>query len=67
MLVSKPIVSSKMYRVLFLVIIKRSGRRESPVTREGDRISAYMEQLGNAASVLAIKLRPDSCLQVFLP
>jgi len=61
---------SRMYRVLYLVINRRSGRRESPVTREGDRKagrSAYMEQLGSADSVLAIKLRTESCLQVYLP
>ena len=51
MLVSNPMVSSRMCRVLFLVIRRRSGRREIPVTREGDRKagrSAYMEQLGSA-------------------
>ena len=70
MLVSNPMVSSRMYRVLFLVIKRRSGRRESPVIREGDKKagrSAYMEQLGSADSVLAIKLRTESCLQVYLP
>ena len=70
MLVSNPMVSSRMCRVLFLVIRRRSGRRELPVTREGDRKagrSAYMEQLGSADSVLAIKFRTESCLQVYLP
>ena len=43
-------LSSKVSRVLFLVIKRRPGRRESPVTRERDRKagrSAYMEQLGS--------------------
>ena len=70
MLVSNPMVSSRMYRVLSLVTKRRSGRRESPVIREGDKKtgrSAYMEQLGSADIVLAIKLRTESCLQVYLP
>jgi len=53
----------------WLLIKRRSGCRESPITR-GDRKagrSAYMEQLGSADSVLAIKLRTESCLQVYLP
>ena len=70
MLVSNPMVSSRMYRVLFLVVKRRSGRRESPVTREEERKAgrtAYMEQLGSVDSVLAIKLRTEPCLQVNLP
>ena len=70
MLVSNPMVSLRIYRVLFLVIKRRSARRQSPVTREEDRKaerSAYIEQLGSADSVLAIKLRTVLCLQVYLP
>ena len=62
MLVSNPMISSRMCRVLFLVTRRRSGRSESPVIREGDRKagrSTYMEQLGSADNVLAIKFRPN--------
>ena len=70
MLVYNPMVSSMMCRVLILVTERKSGQRESPVTREGDRKagkSAYMELRGGADSVLAIKFRTKSCLQVYLP
>ena len=66
-LVANPMVRSRIYIVLFLVIKKRSGRRESPVTRKGDRKvgrAAYKEQLGITANVLAMKLKTESCLHV---
>ena len=63
MLVSNPMGSARVYRVPLLVIKRRPGRRESPVTKEGDRKagrSAYMEQLASADSVSAIHLRTES-------
>ena len=62
-------VSSSIYRSLFLEIRIRSGRRESSVIRDGDRNagrSAYTEQDGRPDNVFAIKLRTESCLQVYL-
>ena len=47
MLVSKPIVSSRIYRTFFLVIMRRSGRKALPVIKEGDMTvgkSVYNEQ-----------------------
>ena len=69
-LVSKPIVSSRTYTTLYLVIKMRSGLREFPVIREEDRKagrSAYKEQSGSVETVLAIKFRTESCLKVYLP
>ena len=63
-------VSSRMYRALFVVIERRPSRRESPVSRERERKgerSAYVEQLGSADSVIAIQFRIELCLQVYLP
>ena len=63
-------MSSRIYKTLFLVIKIRSGLRELPVIKEGDRKAgrlAYKEQSGSVKKVLAIKFRTESCLQVYLP
>ena len=69
-LVSKPIVSLRIYKMLPLVSKIRSGRKELPIVIEGDREetrSAYSEQSGITYKDLAIKFRTESCLQVHLP
>ena len=70
MLVSKPIVSSRIYRIFSLVMMKRSGRKALPVIKEGAikaGKSAYDEQSVSVENVLAMEIRTDSCLQVYLP
>ena len=70
MLVSKPIVSSRIYRTFSLVIMRRSGRKALPVIKEGDikaGRSAYNEQSVSVDNVLAMEFRTESCLQVYLP
>ena len=70
MLVSKPIVSSRIYRTFSLVIMRRSGRKALPVIKEGDikaGRSAYNEQSVSVENVLAMEFRTESCLQVYLP
>ena len=69
-LISKPIVSSIIYKMLSLVSNIRLGRKELPMIIEGDRKevrSAYSEQSGITDKDLAIKLRTESYLQVYLP
>ena len=69
MLVSKPIVSSRIYRTFSLVVMKRSGRKALPVIKEGDikaERSAYNEQSLSVENVLAMESRTESCLQVYL-
>ena len=59
MLVSNSMVSSKMSIVLFLVVKRRPGRRESPVTRDRNRKagrSAYMEQLESGGALVSLRL-----------
>ena len=56
--------------MLSLVSKIRPGWKELPVIIEGDRKelrSAYSEQSGITDKDLAIKLRTESCLQVYLP
>ena len=70
MLVSKPIVSSRIYRTFSLVIMRRSGRKALPVIKEGDikaGRSAYNEQFVSVENVLTMEFRTESCLQVYLP
>ena len=70
MLVSKPIVSSRIYKTFSLAIMRRSGRKALPVIKEGDikaGRSAYNEQPVSAENVLAMEFRTESCLQVYLP
>ena len=65
-----PIVASTMYRMLLFLSKKSSVRKELPVIIEGDRKevrSAYSEQSGITDKDLAIKLRTESCLQVYRP
>ena len=63
MLVSKPIVSSRIYRAVSLVAKRISGRKEGD--RKAGR-SAYNEQSGGVEKVLAMELWTESCLQVYL-
>ena len=47
----------------------KSGRIESPANREGKRTvgkSTYKEQFGRTDSLLPMKLRHVSCLQIYL-
>ena len=60
MLVSKPIVSSRIYRTLSLVIKRRSGRKALPVIKEGDikaGRSAYNQKSVSVENVLAMEFR----------
>ena len=62
-------VSSRIYKMLSLVSEIRSGRKELPVIMAGDRKelrSAYSEQSSIIDKDLAIQLRTESCLQVYL-
>ena len=62
-------VGSRIHRVLLLVIKIRSRRRESAVIREcGRKVGrlAYKEKLEITDNVLAINIRSDSCLQVYI-
>ena len=70
MLVSKPIVSSRIYRTFSLVIMRRSGWKVLPVIKEGDIQAGryvYNEQSVSMEDVLAMEFRTESCLQVYLP
>ena len=69
MLVSKPIVSSRIYRTFSLVIMKRSSRKALPVIKEGEikaGRSAYNEQSVSVENFLAMEFRTEPCLQVYL-